>query len=226
MTTALDIITDAMLNVGIGSIGDGVEDGVAQFALRRLNRMIQSWTNENLLVFNAYVDQIALTPGVATYSSTLLTNGRPTNIDDCIVRLSSIDYPVDLINNQDYNDIPFKATAGLPDRVYADQGFPNTTFSFYPTPSAAYTAIFNLRGPLSATMTLATTLSLPPGYEEAIVDNLAVLLGPPFKRQADQVLTSRANEGKAWLKVQNFVPLQMSTNLPTHRRLYNIQRGY
>lgn len=226
MTVALDIITDALLNAGIGAIGDPIEDGMAQFCLRKLNRMIQSWANENLMLFDVYTDSFVMSAGVNNYSSALLTLGRPTSVDDAWVRLSNIDYPIDMISNQDYNAIAFKSTAGLPDRCYQDNGFPNIIFYFYPTPSSAYTAFFNLRQPLTGALTLQTTVSLPSGYEEALVQNLAVLVGPTFKRQADPVLMDRARETKAWIKRQTFVPLQMATNLPMRRRLYNIQRGY
>lgn len=227
MTTALDLITDAMLEAGVGSIGDAVADDVAQFGLRKLNRMLESWATESLMVFDIYRDSFVMTPGVASYSSALLAQGRPVSVDYCFVRLANIDYDIEIINNQQYDDIAFKSTAGLPDRCYPDIGFPNDTFFFYPTPAAAYTAFFDLRRQLTAgTLLVGTTVALPPGYELAIVSNLAMALWGPFKRPPRADLVETARESKATLKRLNRTPMVMDTDLPIGRRIINIQRGY
>lgn len=51
MTTALDLITDALINIGAQESGEPVPPEKSAFALRKLNRLLQQWSNEHLMVF-------------------------------------------------------------------------------------------------------------------------------------------------------------------------------
>lgn len=181
MATGLSIVTDAMYGSGVLGADEALADADAQLCLRRLNRLMDSWSNLRGLCYEISTDSFTMTAGTASYSSALLlVDGRPLNLDSMYVRLSNIDYPVEIITAQEWSEITYKPVTSVPAKCYIDSAYPDLTFNFYPAPNAAYTCFVNDTKALPATIALATTISLPPGYERALVDSLAVDLCPSF----------------------------------------------
>jgi hypothetical protein len=54
-----------------------------------------------------------------------------------------------------------------------------------------------------------TELTLPPGYKEAIVHNLAIKLAPEYGKSAPVEVINSAVEGKASIKRLNMKPLYL-----------------
>jgi hypothetical protein len=150
-----------------------------------------------------------MTPGVGAYSSTLLANGRPSRIDSMTVTLNNIEYPVDIIGSQEWNDIDYKLTQAIPAKCYPEMSFPNATLFFYPLPYAAFTCAVNVWSKLNSSIELSTSLALPPGYEKAIVDSLAVEICPVFKVAQTELMKETARESRAVISRQNYEPLLM-----------------
>ena len=222
MATVRDLINDALQTNGTLGQGETLSDDDVNTALRALQRMLGTWANQNLLLYQTAQGTMALTPGTVSYSSALLSTGRPVSVDSAFLRMSGVDYPLDLVDNQTYNEQQYKSNTGLPFMLYVDAGWPDTTFTFFPAPSAAYTAYVSGRYALIAgAITKDTVVSLPLGYEAALVDNLAVKTASLFGRQVDGVLMKSAVDAIAWLKRTNQVSLVMETNLPFNRPRYN-----
>jgi len=228
MATALELITDALMDIGVQGLEQPVTAADSQLALRHLNRMLAKWANQPAAMYNNYLDTLALTPGVQSYSTSLLSQGNPQMWNDVNVTIGGVTYPCDFVTAAQWDQLAFKATSGLPRWCWVDVSWPNSTIYFYPLPSAAYTANFRLQLNVNGTMTLATTVSLPPGYETAIVANLAVRLAVPYTRPVSAELAAEARDSLAWLKRTNHKPEIMdTTQLPTgHRRWVDINRGY
>lgn len=213
--TGTQLVQDALAGCGAYGPVDTLADADAQLVLRRLNRLLESWANENLMVYEIAVDTLTMVAGTATYlSSSLASAIRPVSVDSAYLTLNSISYPLSLIDNQTWGDIPYKPARGLPQVLFADPGQSTWSLNFYPTPDAAYVLNLSVRRLLAASaVTLATTISLPPGYERAIVDNLSVDIAPSFGRQVDPVLMKSANDAKANLKRANYIPLVMESGI-------------
>lgn len=226
MTTALTLLTDAATTAGVIDPQESLPAAQAQFILRRLNRMIASWANERLLIYNTYTDTLALTGGTASYSTTLLANGNARQWDSAFVRISDIDYPLDIVGQQTYNAIEYKPTAAIPVMLYVDTGWPNSTLYFFPVPYGSMTAYISARKALTGTLLLATDVSLPQGYEAAIVDSLAADIGPSFGLQPNPQLIEQAREARTVLKRNNHTPLVMTTTVPGgNNGLFNVYAG-
>lgn len=218
MTTGAVLMSDAMIQAGILGASDTVTPNDQALVLRRLNRMISSWNNESLMLFALTPDSFTMVTGQANYaSSTYLTSGRPVSIDSIYVRLSNIDYTVEVIDNQTWNAIPYKPTTGIPSQCFVDTDFPDTTLRFYPTPYAAFTCFVQARTPLTGSITAVTDVTMPPGYEKAVVDNLAVDISPSFGIDISPMMVQSAKESRAVLKRNNYVPLLMDTGLSDNR---------
>lgn len=215
--TGQQIVTDALAAVGAYGIADNLDPNDAALVLRRLNRLLDSWANEGLMMFQTPIETFTTVPGTAAYSTTLLSGasaGRPADILDMYLRLSNIDYSIELIDYQKFGAIPFKGVLSVPTWCFADPGTTDWTLNFFPIPNAVYTGYVTVVRPLSGTpITLSTVVTLPVGYERAIVDNLAVDIASSFGVQASPVLVASAREARAVLKRAKYIPLEMDTGL-------------
>ena len=208
------LVSDALYQNGALGQGDVLSDADAQLALRRLNRMLDSWGNENQMVYALVEETFTMTAALGQYSTSLLASGRPIEIMSMFVRLSNIDWDIEFIDYQTWGAIAYKPVTSVPQYCYVDTDFPNMTMNFYPTPYAGFTCFVTSRYALTATpVTLTTNLALPPGYDKAVVDCLAVDCAPSFGRQVTPEMQAAAREAKAWLKRTNYIPLTMVTGL-------------
>lgn len=214
MSTARELIYDAMTAAGILGQGDVAPSAAdAQIGLRRLQRMLDSWSVDNLMVYATTQETITLSAGDGTYTtSNLSTNTRPVDVEPAFIRLSGTDYPLRRATRQEYAGLGYKTSEGIPYMVWYEPSMTAGAFTFYPVPNETMTAYFNVRRVLASSLTLDTSFSLPPGYEKAIADNLAVeLCAGGFGAQPSQFLVEAARNGKYVLKRANFVPPLLST---------------
>jgi len=186
MTTVSVIIQDAFYGSTIKGIDETIDNASMQLALRRFQRMMDSYANDDLMIYNTSNDSFTMTPSVNTYSTALLlTDGRPVSLDSIYLTLSNIDYDVDLIDQQKYDAIQFKAAQGIPNQCWYNPSFPDGEFHFYTTPYAAFLCTIVARQLITpAAMTLTSNIVLPAGYEKFMVDMLSVDIWPSFKGNA------------------------------------------
>lgn len=205
MTTARDLVEDAAAEVGVMSTDTALSDADAQLILRRLQRMLDSWANEKLIVYSTTEESFSTVDGTTRYTSASLAAGRPVAIDGMFVRSDSVDYPIEIVPRAVYDSFASKADEGLPEYCYVNAAM-TLTMDLYPTPDAVYTVYVRSRRVLTGTLTLATSISLPPGYEMAIVSNLAIAIAPLFGASAKPETVEVAKASKAALKITNYVP--------------------
>lgn len=215
MATVRDLITDALYSFNGLSTAEPLNDTDADVYLRRLIRMLDTWANQNLLIHATQVGTITLVAGTTSYTTASLSTGRPVSIDSAYVRADGTDYPLLQVDEQTYNAIGEKDSQGLPRCFFYRPGYTAGTFYFYPTPDGADTVYVVARYQLIAgTITLDTSVSLPPGYEAAIVDNLAQNLCSSLGLQVPQEIALAARDGLAWLKRTNRTQKLLATYLP------------
>lgn len=199
MTTARQIITKALQKNGVLVKSEQPDADEANDALDALNMMISSWSNESILIYVRSWETFNLTGGVASYTigtGQTFNTTRPTFIiDGYIVQSSTVNSPLSIITDQQYNDIPDKTVGGVPFMVNYDNGYPTGTLRFFYVPSSAYPVFLLTEKPLT-TFTLDTVISLPPGWERALVYNLAVELAPEYGVGLDAAVIKIANDSK------------------------------
>lgn len=212
MTTVATLVQDAAFAAQVLGQDQTLSSGDAQLILRRLNRMLDSWSNESQMIYVNDTMSFLMTPGVNAYSTALLPSGRPVSIDAMTVVLSNIYYPVDMIDLLRWNAITYKITQAVPNQCYYNASMPDGTMFFYPTPYAAFTCNVDCKYPLSAPLLLATDLVLPHGYEAAIVAGLAVDIWGSFKNgDPSPSMMKQMIDTRAVLKRTNYQPLEMET---------------
>jgi hypothetical protein len=161
-------------------------------------------------------------------SSGTINSARPISIDSAYFTLSGYDYPVDLINVDQYQAISDKTTTGdIVDRVYINYTYPLATVYVYPQPSSGTLNLTSTK-PLTEQATSATVLSMPVGYERMLRLNLAVEMMPQYGVM-NQAIVMMAMKSKQDIKRVNAAnnPVYTGLGLPTYGyRVSNILTGY
>ena len=206
-TTVNDIIKRAMRIDGILGTAQTLDANDANDALVTLNQMLEQWSLEELMcyryttnLFNTSIDVASYTIGTG---GTWVTGGRPTKIDAAFIRIDTTDSTLDIVNNEQYQAIELKTLQGIPTTLYYQPEYPLGKVYLYPVPDAVYPVGISQVQKFSAFASLSDPISLPPGYEAAIIFNLAIELSSEYGKSVDAVTARKAIDYKASLKRKN-----------------------
>ena len=211
MTTVLEIIEDAAETARVWAPGESMSNTQAQSLFRELNRMFGSWANENLLIYSQIEETLTLVVSQVSYtigeSATYDFNTvRPQEIlDGTFVRTSggTDDYPLTVKTLQEYRLIGDKSTSATPWWITYNPTYPSGTLYLWWSPEVAYELHLLSLKELGSFATLATDISLPPGYEDAIMYNLAIRVGIKYGKALRQDTVAFATKGMNVLKRRN-----------------------
>jgi len=216
MAIVLEIITDAMQDAGLIAANEAPTDIEAQKVFRQLNRMLDLWSTEDLMIYNNVQEVFNLNSGQQSY--TIGTGGnfntlRPVDITAIYMRdVNGNDLPVSILTYDQYADIiskPIGSSIAL--SAYYNSSFPLSTITFWPVPTnTTYRAVIWSWKTLSQFTTLTDSVQFPPGFDEAIVANLALRAVISFQAPIPAGLDVWANESKAQLK-------RINVSIPTLR---------
>lgn len=207
--TGRDVVSASLRKIGALASTETLAASEATDGLSELNRMIANWSTEGLAIFTRTREELVMTPGTAAYTmgaAGTFSSTRAIRLVEALIRDESndIEHPVSILALSEWASIHNKDTqAPYPRSLYADGGYPLETVTLYPVPSAAHKLVLYSEKPLSSITTLDTTVSLPPGYEDALVYNLAVRLAPEYGKQVAEIVVMIANETKANIKRAN-----------------------
>jgi hypothetical protein len=201
MATALDIILRARRLLNAHGVGETLDTELANDGLEALNAMLESWSIDGLLVYAIQSNTFTLT-GAQTY--TIGTGGtfnmaRPDRIEAAYTTVNGTDYPLTIINNDQWNDIAVKnLTSTYAEYIKYEPFMPLGTLSVYPKSNGAIT--LNTYQPLQAFETLTEVLVLPRGYERALAFNLAIEISAEAQKPVSREVMMIASTSKAALQ--------------------------
>lgn len=218
MATAATIINRALRLLGrIGAGASGTTDEIAD-GLIALNAMIGAWRNDRLMCYAILDQSVTLASGNSTRTigptgSTVTT--RPVHIESAYVVVSNASYDVKVLTFEEYAAIPDKtATSEWPTKIYYAPDMPDGTIYNYPVPSGSSALHLLIWTVLAELASSSTTVSLPPGYEDALAFNLAIRIAPEYEREPSQTVIQMARETKAAIKRVNLPLMKLYTELP------------
>jgi hypothetical protein len=218
MTTAVDLITLALKDIGALGIGQAISADDTADALATLNMMLGQWQGERLSVYHL-VDTAIPSTGKQTY--TIGTGGdfniqRPVKINAAYARLNAgssnpIDYPVTMMGSmEDYSRIALKSLQSFPSWVYYDPAFPLGNLDFYPVPNNTFELHIVTQEALPQFTAPAQVVNLPPEYMAAIRYNLGLYLAPSYQLDPQRSLVGLAMNSKRVVKRMNWQPQSMT----------------
>lgn len=196
----------------IGALGAGEvlsnEDSASGFAA--LNGLIDSVSNSKLLIHKLTLDTITLTAGDGVYTigaSGDTASRRPVAIDSSsYIEKSGISYQLTIIDAQEYNSISDKtSTSDIPRYIWMNADYPNATLTLFPVPSATCTLKLWSWKQFANFTSVTDTVSLPPGYVDMLVYNLACNWAPEFQLDPPRWVVQQASITMKRIKRTNTV---------------------
>lgn len=220
------IITAAIGEINAVAAGESPTAAELSFGLDKLNRLIDAWNAERLAIYTQNFTQYTLVPNLSphtigptgnTPTPTFTCQGtRPVKIlgANLVINTSSPSYNIQ-INIRDADWWLMQSVQGLtttyPTDLYYEPDWPNGSLYFWPVPTTAYPVQLETLTNLGSFPTLGTTFTLPPGYWDAIVYNLALSLCPSFGKTPGPILISEARRTKMAIKSLNAVMPRIAT---------------
>jgi len=231
MTTAREIITDALRDinaVGVGQtpLAQNIQDG-----FRRLNAMLGQWRAQRWTVYHL-LDLSKVATGATYY--TIGSGGDfnvsvpPPKIEAAYIRqlqgTLSVDYPLTQIPTyEDYSRVPVKALQAFSSAFFYDTSWPLGKIYFWPIPNDdSYEVHIIVRDVLTSFATLNTVLNLPPEYEEALRMQLAKRLAPTYGKDLSPLYLANAKTALGMVKTSNLqIPLLEMPSGMVRQTTYN-----
>lgn len=208
MTTANQLISDALVLIGVLGGAETVNGNDAVTGLRVLNRMLDAWRQQpNMATHSAWV-QFTLPANTTTRTigpSGQINVARPIKLElGCFTRYQGIDNPLTVVERDQYANVDLKSEAGSwPSSVYYEPASPIGTLYFWPLAGSNVEVFLAVRTQLTKFANLTTDYTLPDGYESAIVASLAERLAPVFERPVPPDVRAEASSARRALKRAN-----------------------
>lgn len=136
---------------------------------------------------------------------------RPLRITQAFTRVSSLDYPIGIIDKNKYSTIGYKdIPAPWPIYVFYNRTFPLGTLYFYQSPSSAGELHLFCDEILASLDDLTTEISLPQGYSRFLKRKLGRELAPEYGKEWTPLMEKLAREAEDHVKSLNMVPVEVS----------------
>jgi hypothetical protein len=215
-TTPQQVITNALVILGVLFPGQVAGPSMLTDAFTRLNNMLATWSTERLMVFAENYAKYSFSASQLAY--TLGTGGSfagpwPTSITDAtIVTSTGLRYKCKPLTVDEWSAIVDQTATGIiPTEYYCDYQYPLANLKFHPTPNSSATSVeLYSWQELAQFVTLADPFVFPPGYERAITYNLAaecdMVYGRPMTPDGQRI----AMESKQALEGNNAPPTHLS----------------
>lgn len=233
MSTPLDLITDALGELGVLGEGDTPDAAQQATALRHLVRLIDWLSTKGITVTGLLRTTKVLANGTTSY--TIGTGGginiaRPVTIEFARVIQDNtadpvVEIPITVFTDQEWAAIPDKdRELSVLSGIYFDRnvtavGSGLSTIRPYPVPNVATQTLVLYTPKAFATIALAdlsTTHLFAPGVEDTLLYHLAERLATPFGRQVPPLVEKFAGQSLAALEAANASPreLEIDPSLP------------
>jgi hypothetical protein len=215
MVKVREYLQDALTEIGVMDPTMSLDANMANHALRVLNRMLESWSNENLLIYTEERQELALTMGKQDYtlgSNAYFNFERPVVITRASIMLTgntpNVEVPIPILNTQEWQQYAVKTVSGgFPTAVYITGDYPLQKLIFWPVPNVTCSLVLYYWGQLYGFTSINDDVELPKGYAEAIVSNLAMRLCPTYGREVPQMTAMVARTSKERLYETNGEPI-------------------
>ena len=222
-TTALDIITAAMQEIGANAPGEVPSAAEGSTGLKKLNRMLDQWNAQKLYcyanVFSTHAWPSGQQSRTIGATGNFVVSVRPVKILSAATEdASGVRTPISVHNgpadSQFWADLLLRTVSSSPPSdLYYSPDWPNGTLYLYPKPNTALTLELESNVILAALAALGTTFTLPPGYEDAVSYSLAESFYGTFKTpmETQVVISDLARKARAAIQGLNSVPSPMGS---------------
>lgn len=230
--TVLEIIVAAYQELGILVSGGEPNVNDRNWALGKLNRMLNTFSSDGLNLHYRIEESFNLVSGTPDYtigSGATFDTVRPNVIEQAFIRDTGHDYPLGIRPAAEYWTLSEKTTEDRPLKLYYDPTYSSGTIYLYFTPDSAYSLHIVSQKPLLTYADAATEIVLPGGYEDALVLNLAIRMASRYGKVISRELHLDAMEALGNVRGLNLLGQMKAVDLglPGRRETtYNIDSDY
>ena len=231
-----DVITNSLVDAGVVSIDEAIEQPILNRAFRQANWLIAQWNRKRNLVY--YIqDYSFVSTGALNYTvglnQTININPRPDRIEYAFLRFLNqsppsglfVDIPLDIIqSHENYSQITVKNVGTLPWRIFYNPTWPIGQLFPWPVPQPSiYEIHVGFKGVLPRFSSLQQKINFPPEYEAAINWSLARRLRVSYQMPADPTIDSLARDALNTIRLANqaMPTLSMPSFLRNRDRAYD-----
>jgi hypothetical protein len=207
------LLYPALRKAGV-TLGPQRTPSPAQFqdAIDELNRLLGSLNCDRLWIYGQDILPLPLT-GKEIYTIGIDPTGTlppadfqvqvPKGITQAVYVSSTLRYTLTLLTPQLWSQIALQESPGaIPDGVYFDRGYPIANLYLYGQPPGGSLELY-VWHLIPGVVSLADVVVVPPGYEDAIVLNLACRLAPHFQLPVRPDVREQARESMMRLESIN-----------------------
>jgi len=205
-TTAGQLITGALRLSGV--VGKTETPDADDFAegLQGFNDLLEILSTENMAVYGSALETFPTVAGQSVYTIGPAGNWnttRPVNLNWPYCTFNGVDFPIEMINQGEYNDIALKTQQQpIVEKLLFINDFPLGRITLWPVPSGIISIFLNTDRVLTNVTDTTTAVNAPPGYALMYRYMLAVLLcgsyGVPCPGEISSIAASaRANVKRA-----------------------------
>jgi|AmaraimetP72IA01_FD_contig_51_2371831_length_3363_multi_15_in_0_out_0_2 hypothetical protein len=159
-------------------------------AFQSLNRMLDSWNLKEGMIYRVDNSQYTMSPPKAVYSigrgaGADFVADRPVRIQAAEIVLSTggstVYLPMVILTAAQWADTRLRSfSTTFPTQMYPDYAYPNCNLYMWGTPTQVNNIELWTWQQAKQFLTSSDTIVVPPGYLEAMVNNLAVRMGEQF----------------------------------------------
>lgn len=189
------LLTKALVELNAADAGGAVQPELEQLALDTLNQLLDEWNSEREKVYADSFLSFTITPNLNPHTigpagATWVTTQAPIDINGIQIKLTgSTPVPYIYCKKRDAQWWQERQTPGVtatfPTDFYYDPTWttaaPRGSVYFWPVPTTAYDVQVWCRIVLGQ-LTANQTISLPPGYNRALMLMLAKALSAPLRK--------------------------------------------
>lgn len=206
-----DLITSSMRLIGAIATGETPTADEARDGLLVLNDMLENWSAERLSVWGTANETFSTVAGQAVYTigpAGDFNTTRPVYITDAYCTFGGVDFPVSIWGQEEYNRISLKSMQQpIVEKLLYVNDAPLGLITLWPVPSQVIPLVLSTGQVLTNPVTLATSLTGPPGFTKALRFCLAVEYAAEFGVSPPAIVVQIAADSKGDYKRANMVPV-------------------
>lgn len=159
--------------------GESANASESANALLFLNRIVDSWNIREDMATSSVDDTVSLTNG--QNFATLVTRYVKV-VGVTVLNTQGPAWACKMLTAKEWQEFDDKAASSAKTvAAFYDRGFPTGKLHFVPTPLVNMSAVFTAWAPQASFPDLTTPVTLNPGYELALVTELAIELSPNYE---------------------------------------------
>jgi hypothetical protein len=203
--TALSLINGAMQEIGALAGGEAAPIDDAAWILQKLQRMIDTWNAKRVMVYANFFKSFTLVANLAPHTigpgGTFDINQRPVEIPTIGLQLTNstpnTEIPLYRMTAAEWADERVKQLkSDIPTKYYYEPNWPLGSIYFWPVPSAVNNVLLQMRSVIVEPTAYNASFTMPPGYWNLAVYELAIEIAPSFERPISADLRERYQQAK------------------------------